>query len=378
MLRVMLVLDSVVEGGAERSTAALLPYLTEREIDVELAILHDRPGLQDRVTAAGIPLHRVPDDRGRRGWITGLRALIDARRPDLVHTSLYQSDLCGRIAAASKGVPVVSTLATESYAADHLGAPHLNRVKVRATQIADAGTARLTRRLHAVSSHVADRMAVHLRYPREHIDVVYRGRADVTVPDSFDRTRFRRELGVDHARGVVLVVARHEYVKGIDRVLAALPAVLAAHPETVLLVAGREGQHTSALERCIADAGLGDAVRLLGHRPDVDRLLAVSDAFVLGSRREGLPGSLIEAMASGTPAIATDLPQVREVATCEQALLVDAGEPAELAAALVESLADRTAATARAARARQRFLDRFTIDRSADGMVAFYRRALAQ
>lgn len=377
MPRVLLVLDSLVPGGAERSTVALLPHLIDRGVVPEVAVLHDRPGLQDDVVTLGVALHRVEPGGGRRRWIGGLRALIDARAPDLVHTSLFEADLCGRIAAATRRVPAVSSLATEAYGSDHLGSPQFSRVKVRASQLADLATARSARRLHAVSAHVADAMARHLRYPRERIDVVYRGRPDHALPPSFDRAASRRELGLTAGQSAVLVVARHERVKGIDRVVDAFPSVIGAVPGAALLIAGREGEHTAELERQVADLALDDDVRFLGHRGDIASLLAASDAFVLPSRREGLPGSLIEAMAATTPAVVADLPQVREVATEQHARLVDAGKRVDLAAALVETLVDTAAARARATLARQRFLDRFTIERSADGMAAFYDRALA-
>jgi glycosyltransferase involved in cell wall biosynthesis len=82
-------------------------------------------------------------------------------------------------------------------------------------------------------------------------------------------------------------------------------------------------------------------------------------------------------MALEAPIVATDLPAIREVvADGTTALLVPPGRPAALAAALSTTLADPASAV-RARRARDRFLERFTVDRVADGMAAFYERALA-
>ena len=374
--RILLVLDSLVAGGAERSTVDVLPLLRERGFDPELATLHDRPGLQPEVRKAGVSLFELSPHRGRLGWFAQLRQLIGERAPDLVHTSLFEADVCGRSAAAARRVPVVSTLATERYGQAHLSAPHLNRLKVRAGQVLDIGTARLARRLHAVSEHVADSMATHLRYPRDRIDVVPRGRPVSMATEGLDdRGVTRAELGLGSSP-VVLAVARHEQAKGLDRALRAWPAVTSNLPDAKLLIAGRDGGHTEELHGLVDGLGLGASVRFLGHRSDVGQLLAASDAFVLPSRREGLPGSLLEAMAAGTPAVAASIPQVQEVVTECEARLVDAGDAGALAAAIVETLTKQDSARRRAAKAQRRFLDEFTLDRAADGIADFYRRSI--
>ncbi len=377
-MKVLMMLDSLVPGGTERSTVALLPYLIKRGVEVEMATLHDRPGLQDEVAAADVPLHVLADGGGRIGWVRRTHELIGDRRPDLVHTSLFEADLCGRIAAGGRRVPVVSSLASESYGSAHLGDPDLAMIKVRSSQALDAITARLTRRLHAVSNHVAEAMARNLRYPRNRIDVVYRGRS-VALADadpSFNPITLRAELGVDERARVVLAVARHEQPKGLDRLIEAFPAVQDAVEDAVLVIAGRDGHHTPVLHRAVEQADIASSVFFLGDRSDVGHLLRLCDTFVLPSRREGMPGALIEAMAAGAPAVATDLPQIREVVPDGEALLADCEQPDRLAAAIVASLTDGAAAGERVARAEKRFRCSFTLDQSADGMVEFYERAL--
>jgi glycosyltransferase involved in cell wall biosynthesis len=374
---VLVVLDSLVPGGAERSTVATLSPLIERGFDIEMAVLHDRPGLHGEVRSAGVAIHDLSGPSGRLGWTWRLRSLLRQRRPDLVHTSLFEADICGRSAARSLGVPVVSTLTTEHYGAAHLDTAAPRQAKIRASQLVDGATARFAWRLHAVSSHVADTMARHLRYPRHRIDVVYRGRPDgmAGLDRQHVRTRTREVLGVS-GQPVVLSVARHERAKGLDRLIDAFPHVLQHAPDAVLLVAGRDGEQTPALRQATGRLGLDGAVRFLGHRDDITELHAASDVFVLPSRREGLPGSLLEAMAAGTPAVVNDLPQVGEVVSAETAIVVDVADPAALGGAVAAVLADPGRAAARAAAARRRFLACFTLDRSADGMAEFYRRVL--
>lgn len=110
------------------------------------------------------------------------------------------------------------------------------------------------------------------------------------------RAAARLALGYDDSV-LLLAVARHEYQKGLDVLLEGLPAVLAAQPGVVLLVAGRPGNQTAELEATTARHRLGGSVRLLGTRSDVPELLCAADVFVLASRREGFPGAVLEAIA---------------------------------------------------------------------------------
>ena len=377
MTRVLLAIDSLGFGGAERSTAELVPHLVGRGLEVEVAVLHDRPGLREQVEAAGVVVHDV-SGRSRRAWFGNLRSLIESRRPDLVHTSLFEADVSGRLAAFTRRVPAVSTLATEAYGDDHLQSPQLDRKRVRAAQVVDAATARLAVRLHAVSEHVADSMAQNLRYPRRRIDVIHRGRSDHRPRADLDVVDLRAQLGFSAEQPIALVVARQERVKGIDRVLDALPIVLETLPSLGVAVAGAAGEHSEQLRDQVGRLGLERSVAFLGARSDVADLHEASDVFVLASRREGLPGSLIEAMAAETPAVVADLPMVREVAGPGEALIVDAGDPRALASAVVRAVCDADESATMARRARRRFLAEFTIEKSADRMLAFYERALGR
>jgi glycosyltransferase involved in cell wall biosynthesis len=106
--------------------------------------------------------------------------------------------------------------------------------------------------------------------------------------------------------------------------------------------------------------------------------MGAADVFVLSSRWEGLGSVVIEAMGTGVPVVATDLPPVREiVGSHECAVLVPPEDPAALAVALVDAATDRVSADMRAEAAMARFSDTFTVDRVCDRMVDFYERARA-
>jgi glycosyltransferase involved in cell wall biosynthesis len=145
-----------------------------------------------------------------------------------------------------------------------------------------------------------------------------------------------------------------------------------------LVVAGRDGNQTPLLRATVRRLGLEGTVAFLGPRDDVADLLGAADTVVIPSRWEGLSNVLIEAMALEAPVVASDLPTLEDAVTDgDTAILVPPADPVRLAAAIVATLADPVAGPARAERARERFLQRFTIDRVVDQMLGFYDRALA-
>lgn len=380
-MRVLYIIDSLAGGGAEHSLAAMAPHLVAQGIDLEVAYLHERPGLHGELRAAGVRLFSLAGEGGRAGWVRRARRLILERRPALVHTTLFEADLAGRTAAFLTRTPVVSSLVNDAYGPGHLRDPQLRRWKVRGAQLADLLTARVVRRFNAVSSAVADAMSRRLLVPRDRIEVIPRGRD----PDSLGtrtaprRATVRGRLGLSDSTPLILAAGRHEWQKGLDVLLEAMPHILSQVPDAHLLIAGREGRSTPRLGQLRTRLRLANNVWFLGSRRDLPDLLCAADVFVLPSRWEGLPGVLIEAMALEAPIVATDLPAVREtVGGSGVALLVPRDDPAALASAVVQTFRQPEAAAGRAREGRRRFLGRFTVEGIAARMSAFYRRTAAQ
>jgi len=375
------VIDSVgVPGGAEESLAMLAPVYRDLGITLDVAFLHDREGLQGELRSAGAELFLLAGPGGRAGWLKRTRSLIRSRQPDLVHTTLFEADVVGRIAARLADTPVVSSLVNVSYGSEHHASPQVPSWKLRGVQFLDAATARLTTRLHAVSTAVADTMAGHLHFPRDRIDVVPRGRSPgrLGTRSAARRATARSTLGVSDDDIVLLAVARQEHEKGLDLLVRAVPLVQGSLGKARLVVAGREGGQTEALRELVHDHDLGKAVTFLGTRRDIPELLCAADVFVLASRREGFPGAVLEAMALEAPIVASGLPQVREAVGSDCALLAEPGSVEDLARAILETLTEPGATHKRARRGRERFLDHFTPEAVAAGMRAFYLRALGR
>lgn len=377
-MRLLYIIDSLDQGGAEQSLVDLAPHLANEGVDLTIAVL--RPGgmLEPRAQSAKARIiHVQPTDR-RRQRVERLQDVIEEHRPELVHTTLFEADVAGRVAAARRSVPVVSSVVNTAYTPDHRRAPGLRPYRVLLAQATDLATAQLVRKFHTNAASLVAPMSRRLLVPRRRWEVIPRGRDDDVLGtwSAGRRTAVRDALGIGDEGPIVLAAARHEYQKGLDVLLDAISIIRRDQPDVTLLLAGRDGNRTAALRYQATRLGLDDNVRFLGKRDDVPDLMVAADVFVLPSRWEGLPGAVIEAMALETPVVATDLPGVREVLGPEllRSVIVPVGDAGALASRIVET-ADRDQA-AWTASARERFLRRFTTRRIASEMVDFYARAL--
>ncbi|MGH2791292.1 MAG: glycosyltransferase family 4 protein [Actinomycetota bacterium] len=376
-MHVLYLIDSLSGGGAEQSLAALASPLVSSGMVLDVAYLKDTEGMQNRLKEAGANLYSLAQGGGsRRAWVKSTRALLERRRPDLLHTTLFESDIAGRIAAMRTEIPVVTSLVNVTYGPEQFADPRLKAWRLRGAQVVDLVTARRVARWHAISGHVADVMAGRLRIPRARIDVIPRGRdpQSLGVRSEERRACTRATLGIGDDQPLVLAAARQEHQKGLDVLIESWPEVLSTHPSARLLIAGREGNQSWLLNARLDETGTRSSIALLGSRADVSDLLCATDAFVMPSRWEGLGSVLLEAMALEAPIVASDLPAVREIVEHGRtATLVPREHPRALATAISDLLSDPGGARKRSAAARAEFLAFYTIDRIARQTADFYR-----
>jgi glycosyltransferase involved in cell wall biosynthesis len=355
----------------------LAPHLVGQGIDLHVAYLVEGDGLRAEIERAGVPVLSLAEPgAGRRRWLARTVDLVAELRPAVVHTTLFEADLAGRRAASRVGVPCVSSFVNSTYGRSQADREDISRAKLRAAQAVDALTARRVARFHAVTEHVASVMSRRLLVPRDKIEVIPRGR-DAAALGRRSEARAagtRRRLGIPADAELIVAVGRQEPQKGLDVLLKALSAVRARFPDVRVLIAGREGRATAALADLTAASGLAGTVTFLGMRDDVADLLCAADVFAFPSRWEGAGGSLLEAMALECPIVTSRLPTLLETVDESTAELVAPGSANELARGLVGSLVDRRAAADRAAAARARFEERFTIEVSGRRMANLYAR----
>lgn len=366
-------------GGAERSLVELLPRYRSGGVEAVVVHLKERDiGFQAEAQSLDATVQRLPGRRIRE-WVPALRGLLKQHRPDLIHTSLFEADQVGRLAAWGTGIPVLTSLVNTTYDASRDGDPLLSRRKFRVVRAMDGFTSRhLTTHFHAITEAVKDSYVGALGLDPARITVIGRGRSRdrLGARTSERRSRVREALGIEADRPVLLNVGRQEYQKGQRYLLEALPALLESYPDVLLLIAGRAGNETPVLEEAVARLGVGERVRFLGHRGDVTDVMAAADVFVFPSLFEGLGGSVIEAMGLGLPVVASDIPVMREVLG-EAGTFAAPGDAGALASAVGSVLSDPVEAARRGAAGEARFAERFEIEQTAAQMVELYRRVAA-
>jgi glycosyltransferase involved in cell wall biosynthesis len=192
------------------------------------------------------------------------------------------------------------------------------------------------------------------------VDVVYNG----VELERFDhqqtkRDEVRRELGVEAGETVVMQVARLNRLKDQPTALRAMALLVRKHPRTRLILVG-DGEDRMAIERLVKELRLAGHVRLLGTCSHVSRLLQGADLLMLSSISEGIPLTLIEAMATGLPCVATRVGGNAEVvADGVTGLLAEPRAPESLAAQLEILCADPALARRMGNAGRQRAVDLF-------------------
>jgi glycosyltransferase involved in cell wall biosynthesis len=224
----------------------------------------------------------------------------------------------------------------------------------------------------AVSHEVGRRLHQAFHIPTRKITVVHNGIPLPTI-DAPANTALRRTLMRGTDRAIVLVTARLDKQKGHHYLLQAASLV----PTAVFVLVG-DGPERASLEAQARALGLSDRVTFLGYRNDVGDLLTTCDLFVLPSLFEGLPLSVLEAMAAGKPVVATAIGGTDEaIVQGYSGLLVPPGDPVTLAAAIRTVLSDPKLARRLAAAGKARVHEHFSADAMIQKVTHIYEEILS-
>jgi glycosyltransferase involved in cell wall biosynthesis len=342
--------------------AALVPALAGR-YDVVVAA-HGEGPLKDAVEAAGAryaPLRWVGREVGWRDLpgLWELVALFRRERAAAVHLNSSKIGLLGRLAAWIARVPVrIFTVHGWAFAAHHGRAARAYRLAERAAR--PFGTVTICPveavRLAGLAAGTCD------------------DRHSVVIPNAVDAAAAPVASPGAAVATIVSVGRLHEPKDFVTlaRALRELP-----RDGFRALIVG-DGPDRPAVERELRDGGVEDRVELTGERGDVPRLLADADVFVLSSRSECMPISVLEAMAAGLPVVATAVGGLPEmVVDGETGLLVEPGDAEGMGRALARLAADPETRARMGAAGRRRVEERFDLPAFRDAHLALYEREMA-
>lgn len=227
-------------------------------------------------------------------------------------------------------------------------------------------------RLVAVGEAVRQALVVNEGLPEKRIQVIYNGIDASRFADHHDRAAVRAELGLAENDFAIIQVARLDYLKDHATAIRSLARVVRAAPSARLLLVG-EGPEEPGIRALVEQLGLQTAVRFLGLRKDVARLLQSADVFLLTSTSEGIPLTVIEAMCSRLPVVCTRVGGTAEVILEGQTgFLPAARDDAGIADALVRLHADSTMRQRFGEAGRERAVTHFSEAGMAERYLALY------
>jgi glycosyltransferase involved in cell wall biosynthesis/protein-tyrosine-phosphatase len=368
-LRVCHVMSADLWAGAEVQVATVASYLVDApDVDLTAVLLNDGP-LAAELRRLGVPV-TVIDERANNSLeiLTALARYFRARPVDVVHTHRGKDTVLGALAARLAGVRgLVRTVHGQREPMRGW-----DRVKFGVYEALDTWTLRC----------FADRIvAVSRRLARSLDDGGYGPGTVVPIPNGVDverirssrpREEVRRALGIDPTAGLIGIVGRLTPVKGHALFLRAARRILDEAPRARFLIVG-DGPLRTELERTARELGVAEACVFAGARMDVYDLVGAMDVFVLSSLHEGSPMALLEAMALGTPVVATAVGGVPEILTQGTTGLLVGGQDANgLAAACLELVRNPEWARGMAERARRVAADKFSHRRCGAALVGTY------
>lgn len=295
-VRVSLFVPSMRGGGAERVFADLANEFAARGLSVDL-VLAEAAGCYLDELRPGVNIV----DLGGRRVLFSVPALIRhlrQTRPGVILSAMGHCNIASIVSAklARSGTRVVVS---------ERGAPRVRRTRRKMGLLTSLLARILYPRAHqiiAVSEGVARELADLLRVPLSRI---------VAIHNPLDLDNISRLSRLPIPAGSELLdaklflgVGRLIEVKGFDNLLQAFSLVAARIPSQLILLGA--GPSRTSLELLATNLGIADRVQFLGFDPNPYRWMRIADAFVLSSRSEGSPNSLLQAMACGTPVVSTN------------------------------------------------------------------------
>ena len=317
---------SLKMGGSEKVAIDVAQALDRTEFEPHVCALDLDGELSRDLDRNGIP-HYVLHRKGLEAAVfRRLFAVIRNNGIDVVHTHHFTQLFFAALPARLAGARIIHT--------EHEFFSYREATMARTLL---GPLLRLCERMTVVGPGVADYFTGTLGIPRDRIAVIPNG-VDLAAFDA-DRELARRDLGLEAEEMVLGTVGRLEPEKDQATLIDVFQRIRRTYPRSRLLIAGT-GSLSEQLHAHAVRVGAADRTLFLGYRRDVARLLAAMDVFVLPSLREGLPISLIEAMAARRAVVASDIGSVKDlIRDRENGLVAPAGDTAAFTAAVEALLA---------------------------------------
>lgn len=356
--KVLFVIDTLQLGGAEQS----LLENTSRFKKIKPIVCHLYTGeiLKPKFIERDIEVYSFNVSK-KYGFIEAykkLKHVIEIEKPNLMVAYLTRSEIVTRLIGRFNNIPVVGTFVNDLYCKSYN--QHLSwkaRQLVSVFKLINKATSKICVGFISNSQAIKDANANHLNIQPEKIEVINRGRDSF----KFKRKSFNKDIIPNQIR--FLNVSRLFTVKGHKFMIMGFKKFLKKYPNATLSIIG-DGPLFQELSQLINENNLQNNVFLLGSRNDVATLLADYDCFVFPSLVEGFSGAVVEAMFSGLPILASDIPQNKEAIThLETGYLFNKESAEEVEKAMLWFQNNRVNANALAIKAYEYAKEHFELDK---------------
>lgn len=359
--KVALVIPTLDQGGAEKQISLLARGLPKDEFEVHVVVLTRSGPREAELAAAGVPMHFI-DKKWKFdpfAWLR-LRKLFLRLKPDIVHTWIFAANAYGRSAALSAGIRAVGGSERS-----------VDPWKASWQLVTDRFLCRRTPRLTTNSSGVVDFYASK-GIPAEAFTLI----PNAVLPakqSNVSREEIAKRLGVPADRKWILSVGRLWHQKGYKDLLWAAEMIRVATDETCYIIVG-EGPERARLELFRDNIRSASQVYMVGERNDVSDILPHASVLWNGSLYEGQSNVILEAMQTGVPVIASDIPGNRDlVRHDETGLLFKLGDVDKLMRSTIEVLQNDELANKFTNNGKS-FVEReHSLEKMIDGHVKLYR-----
>ncbi len=361
-LNILRVVIGLHQGGVQRAVLNLFRHLDRDRFHPIACAIENTGMIGEILEREGFEVIVLGYKRRPLRTVPRLAGLMRDRRIDIVHASSYHPSLYARVAGVVARVPVLISHEHTVYDRRRFHRTVLNRVLAPATD-----------GYIAVGSEVGRQVIEWNGYPASKVEVIYNGVDTNRFRPPTSKEGAKRKVGLDPSTPAVGMVCRLDENKGFPYFFEAVHA-LRNRRRVQWLVVGT-GRREREIRDLAVRQGVGDEIRFLGLRQDVPDWLAAFDVFVSPTLKEGFSNVLLEAMASGCPAVVSDQPGNLEAAEDFRTGLVVPMRDSRLLADRIELLLRDPGLRTRIGRdARRHAEENFSIRRSVEQTMNFYER----
>ncbi|HEX9063415.1 MAG TPA: glycosyltransferase family 4 protein [Clostridia bacterium] len=368
-IKLMHLINCYTLAGAEILAYNIIEKIDKSKFDISICSIgaHDleiENQIKDRLKKEGITVLNLnkPSQKKRFSSILSLAEILKQNKIEILNTHCSSPDFYGKLAGFLAGVPLVySTVHNDcGYKKDR-----------------EKFFRHFTTKYIAISDYIKTFMLDRINVPENKIKLIYNGVKFSDINDVKDlREKKLKELNIDPGKIVITNVGRIVPLKGQNFLIEAAKEVVDKNKNVHFMIVGNDKldlEWTNNLKNLVKDLGLENNITFTGARNDIEELMAISDLFVFPSTLEGLPLTVLEAMAAGLPVIATDVGSINEVVHHNiNGLLIPSGNKEVISQNIIKLLNDKERSERMALEAKKLARSKYSIVQTAKNYEELY------